>query len=344
VSADVAAALLRLVVLALPERQAEWGEAMRAELAVIVGPGERRRFVVGCTVAVLRGPEDALAVARWLVRAAFLIASVALAWAIGVPRVRAEALGVVAGLVLGYGLLRSRIGFGPVAATRGARLASAGGTLAVAAEVMLEFRRLRVDPPLTLPMNATVGIYDPARATFKLTALAVLLGVLLVALTRVTAGRSAVRPSTIAAGAGAAAVTATVWLAVVLLHPSASTVAEPALLGVLSAGLLAGSLTGGFSAPTGATVARVDARQGLVASLLAAAGTTTGIGVLMDLLPLTGHWVANNAPPVFAAHPPTRIVDSVVVWLPGLLISLALMLTVQPRPTTSVPGCELNSG
>lgn len=329
---DPAATLLRLVVRALPERQAEWGEAMRAELAGITGPRERWRFAAGCAYAVICRPAGARAVARWLAATALLVVAVVLAWAIGVPRVRGEALGVVACLVLGLGLLRSRFGFGPVATTRGAGMVAAGGTLAVAAEVMLGFRRLRVDPPLTLPMNATVGVYDSARATMQLIVLVVVVGVLLVAVGRVTAARSDVRPSTIAIGAGTAVLTATAWLAVVLLHPTASTVPGPASLGVLAAGLVAAVGAGHLAAPAREPGVRVDARQGLVAGLLAAAGTTTGIGVLMDLLPLTGHWVANDAPPVFAADPPTRIIDTVVVWLPGLVFTVALMLAVRRQP------------
>ena len=338
-SADLAGGVLQLVVRALPERQAEWGDAMRAELVGIAGRGERRQFAVGCVLAVLRRPAGVLAVGRWLVCAALLVAAVALGWGIGVPRIRAEALGVVAGLVLGHRLLRSRIGFGPVAAARGARLLAAGGILAVGAEAMLEFRRLRVDPPLTLPMNATTGIYDESRATWNLVALAVVLGVLLVALTGVTSGRFAVRPSTIVVGAGTAAAAATIWLAVVLFHPAASTGAGPALLGVLAAGLVASAwagdsswASGDSSWASGQPVARVDAHQALVAGLLAAAGTTTALGLLMDLLPLTGHWVANDAPPASTAPPPTRLVDTVVVWLPGLLFTLGLILTLR-RPS-----------
>ena len=119
-SADLAGGVLQLVVRALPARQAEWGDAMRAELVGIAGRGERRRFAVGCVLALLRRPAGALAVGRWLVCGVLLVAAVALGWAIGVPRIRAEALGVVAGLVLGHRLLRSRIGFGPVAAAGGA--------------------------------------------------------------------------------------------------------------------------------------------------------------------------------------------------------------------------------
>jgi len=169
------------------------------------------------------------------------------------------------------------------------------------------------------------------------------LGVLLVALTGVTSGRFAVRPSTIVVGAGTAAAAATMWLAVVLFHPAASTGAGPALLGVLAAGLVASAWAGDSSWASGEPVARVDAHQALVAGLLAAAGTTTALGLLMDLLPLTGHWVANDAPPGSTAHPPTRLVDTVVIWLPGLLFTLGLILTLRrpsqaPHSTASTTG------
>jgi len=115
----------------------------------------------------------------------------------------------------------------------------------------------------------------------------------------------------------------------VLFHPAASTGAGPALLGVLAAGLVASVWAGDSSWASGEPVARVDAHQALVAGLLAAAGTTTALGLLMDLLPLTGHWVANDAPPGSTAQLPTRLVDTVVVWLPGLVFTVGLILIVR---------------
>ena len=41
----------------LPEHRQPWGVAMRAELAQLESPRERRSFALGCVVAVLRQPS-----------------------------------------------------------------------------------------------------------------------------------------------------------------------------------------------------------------------------------------------------------------------------------------------
>lgn len=51
---DVPERLLSLAAAGLAGRNREWGDAMRAELASIHDPAERRRFAIGCTVTALR--------------------------------------------------------------------------------------------------------------------------------------------------------------------------------------------------------------------------------------------------------------------------------------------------
>jgi hypothetical protein len=51
---DLSERLLRLATAGLPSSKDDWGAAMRAELASIVDPGERRRFAIGCTKASFR--------------------------------------------------------------------------------------------------------------------------------------------------------------------------------------------------------------------------------------------------------------------------------------------------
>ncbi len=328
-SIDLAAALLRRAVRTLPVRQGEWGAAMCAELADLADPAERWRFAVGCTHAVLRRPTGLLAVARGLAGVAVLATVGDLAWAIGVPQVRVEALAVVAVLGLMLAVLRSRIAFGPVAAARSARLVAAGGLLVLAVEVMLEFRQLRIDPPLMLPMNATLGVFDPDRARAHLVELTVLLAILLVGLARVTADRAAVRASTIATAGTAAAVMTGAWLAVVLVRPETAASAGPALLAAAGAVLVAGGRLSRPAAPAGDGREPNNARQSMIGGLLTAAVTTAALGLLMDLLPLTGRWVANNAPPDYAVPPPTRVAETAAIWLPCILLSIALTVTVR---------------
>ncbi len=329
---DPAVVVLRLAARTLPERQAEWGAAMCAELTGLVDPAERRRFAVGCTLALLRRPAALVAVAQRLMELSLLATAVALACAIDVPRTRVEALAVVAAFVLGLALLRSRIAFGPVAAGRSARLLAAFGALTAAVEVMGEFRRLRVDPPLMLPMDAAVGVFDPARAGADLLGLTIVLGIFLVGLARVTASRSAARPSTLAAAVVAAALGVGTWLVSVLIHPAAASSVLPALVAVAVAALLAGGLVHRFEVLGGQQPSPAHRRQGVIAGLVAALCSTAAIAVLMDLLPLNGRWVANNAAPVFAAPPPTRVTETFGVWLACVLVSVAAAATVRRLP------------
>ena len=179
-----------------------------------------------------------------------------------------------------------------------------------------------------LPSDATVGVPDTGRAATQMVALTVASAIYLIALALVTARRSSVDVRVVATGGGVAACGVALWLAVVLLWQSASSVNGPALVAVMGGGLAATVLVhvrGRRSRPGG----RAD--QVLVAGLLAAAGAAFGIGMLMDLLPLTGAWVSNSAPPSYATAQPSRIVDTVVVYLPGVVMALMLLLTIR-RP------------
>jgi hypothetical protein len=336
VKVDLAAFCLRWAVRTLPDRQAEWGDGMCAELVGLVDRAERRRFAIGCTMALARRPAFVLAVLRWSVRLSLLVAAVALAWAIDVPLTRLEALAVIVAFVVGLTLLRSRVGFGPVAAGRSARLVATSGALTAAVEVMLELRRLRVDPPLKLPVDATVGVFDPARAGADLIRMTLVLGILLVGLARVSASRTAVRPTALASAAAAGGVAAGAWVLAVLIYPATASSALPGLLAAGAAVLLAVALVHGVEARRGRLASSSRRSPGVIAGLLSVVGSMALIGLFMDLLPLTGRWVADSAAPLLAAHPPARVTDPVAIWLVCLLASVAVVVVVR-RPLTATP-------
>ncbi len=222
-------------------------------------------------------------------------------------------------------------GYGPVSPARSVRVVAVCGAALVVLETVLSLRRLGADPPLTLPWNATVGVPDTGRAAVKLTWLVLSLGVYLMALARVTAGSSAVEARDVAVGGWAAASCAAGWLGLVARDPGAGSLAGPALAAMVGAGLAAALLSRrARTLPAGEWAGRV-----VVPALLGSAGAALAINVLIDLLPLTGAWVANNAPPTPTTPPSTRLVDGVVVYLPGLLLALALSLTVRPSEAPS---------
>jgi hypothetical protein len=128
---DRAARYLDLVVRLLPAAHSQWGEAMRAELATIEEPSDRRRFALGCTrVALLLGPEarglwGPVAVAGAV--SLMLGAEIELARAIGQTVPLALALALLAWLGRRPGL------FGPVRPDRASRAVRAGGYALVGA-------------------------------------------------------------------------------------------------------------------------------------------------------------------------------------------------------------------
>ena len=158
-SIDPPAALLRRLVAVLPDRFAEWGAAMQAELAAIGGTRPRWGFVLGCARAVLLRPWG-LPAAGWLVlRLLVVTGSVAsalvMADRIQVPSTRLEAVTAVGVLVVLAVLARSNwAGYGPVLPACSVRVVAVCGAALVVLETVLSLRRLGADPPLTLPWNA----------------------------------------------------------------------------------------------------------------------------------------------------------------------------------------------
>jgi hypothetical protein len=313
--------LLREVVRLLQPGQAEWGEAMRAELAALQPGRLQWGFVLGCARAVL-SLRAGIATAAWfLLRAAGVLAMFTLAAQIPVTAIRLAAMLTLAFLLVAYGLLRSSAGFGPTAGTRPVRIVAVCGLVILAVEPVLEVNDLRLDPP-----GGLAGRADPEHAVTLLVVLAVIVVAYLTALLRVTARRSDVSAATVVTGATVAAASAAAWLTVVVLQPALGTRNGPALAAILAAGLVAATVTAHRTAagrgPSGAD-------PGRIAGLLACVGTALLVGTLIDLLPLTGIFVSTSAPPDNSGHPPTHLVDSVAVWLIGLVAAVALAVTIR---------------
>jgi hypothetical protein len=70
--------VLRTVAAMLPASRRDWGRAMRAELAGIAGPADRRSFVAGCLRAAVTGPDAVPTVAAPVLSIAALVAAVIL--------------------------------------------------------------------------------------------------------------------------------------------------------------------------------------------------------------------------------------------------------------------------
>lgn len=156
---DLPRRALDLVVRTLPVHRKEWGRAMRAELTAITEQPARRRFVRGCTRAVLISGTALRATAGYLGILAFAAAIVREAAGVASAGVRTEA-GVLVAVIATLAWLGRRPGvLGPVAndpVARLIRLAGYGTAMATTA-VMLT---LGTNDPSGWWLGAlSVGVY-----------------------------------------------------------------------------------------------------------------------------------------------------------------------------------------
>ena len=125
---DAADRWLGLVIRLLPASRAQWGHAMRAELAALENAADRRRFALSCTrVALVPTAGPRLGVASLV-----LVAAVALAGVIG------PAIPALASLAALAWLGRRPGAFGPVRRGRVARAVRAGGLALPCAIVLID--------------------------------------------------------------------------------------------------------------------------------------------------------------------------------------------------------------
>jgi hypothetical protein len=110
---DPASRLLALTTAGRHGRPAEWGAAMRAEVAGLTDPRERRRFALGCTLAAVRTGWGRT---PWVVGAALLVGSAAVTFAASRTMLAGGQGGILTGVLLpvpvlfGAGLLAARAG------------------------------------------------------------------------------------------------------------------------------------------------------------------------------------------------------------------------------------------
>jgi hypothetical protein len=191
------------------------------------------------------------------------------------------------------------------------------GLAVLAVESAFAVNGLRVPRP-----GEVAGPPDTKHAFALLVLLAVIVLAFLIALVQTTARRCDLSPATVATGATVAGATAAAWLTVVVLQPAVGTRNGPALAAIVVAGLVAATASAHRTA-TRQGLSETDA--GLVAGLLACAGTALLIGTTIDLLPLTGAFASTSAPP---DHSGARLLDSVAVWLIGLIAAVALAVGI----------------
>lgn len=133
---DLSDRTLAAIVRLLPSHRAEWGSAMRAELASLDDAGARRRYALGCVRAVLRDHAAMRTVAVHMV--AVMFGAVALAFAISINGVGVQIETIL--FVLALGVLSwsgRRCGpLGPIADHPPARRVRATGYVVLGAYIL----------------------------------------------------------------------------------------------------------------------------------------------------------------------------------------------------------------
>ncbi|SDJ44553.1 hypothetical protein SAMN05444157_3400 [Frankineae bacterium MT45] len=262
---DSAQWLLAVLQACLAPGRHDWGAAMRAELAGIDEPPQRRRFARSCGKVIVGDRASLRSAAGSLAVVAALVAGLAVAITLDYRPLRLEAVGLI--LVLAALSAASRRGgrrafwaaLGPVTAPWPGRVLRAEGYVLVGALTCLALAELRADQ--REPASPDVG----SSVAFGLVAL--LLVAVAVTLLMITSQRSPLNPSVLAVVATCSAGAGLAWYGAVLVTPyiDPGLVAEATLLVVALAAVATGVATGWFGA---------DGRLSLLAGLSAAVFTS----------------------------------------------------------------------
>lgn len=249
---DWAGLLLAAGVRLLPPERRAWGAAMRAELAVLPGRGERWRFAVGCVRVLATRPTVWRRAAYPLLAVGLLVAVVSGTAQVGYAPLRWAVTGMVATLVLVVfsGRLRP---FGPVGQGRAARGLRAGGCALVggfAAYVTAHW----------------VGDGNPSDHARAVPIFTVVFAAYLFSVLALTARRSLVAGRVLVAGVAAGGGAAAAWTATVLLAPPIPDSAAYAITLVAAGMAVAASMAGRHHEGSGNLLAAMCA--GTVAALL----------------------------------------------------------------------------
>jgi hypothetical protein len=169
---DLASRVLASAVRLLPGHRSDWGEAMQAELAALDDLRARRRFIRGCTRAVLSDATVLRTVAVHALALAFGVVALAYALSNGGAGTQIETVAfvVVLGALAwsgGHGGLR-----GPTAGDRLARLIRSGGYAVLGSYIMLALASTKNDDPsgvwvfyLALALYLATLLFTTARRT-----------------------------------------------------------------------------------------------------------------------------------------------------------------------------------
>ena len=235
----------------------------------------------------------------------------------------------VAFLLAAYGLLRSSAGFGPTAGSRPVRVVASCGLAVLAVESTFAVNGLRVPRP-----GEPAGPPDTRHAVALLVLLAVIILAYLTALVQATARRSDLSPATVATGTTVAAAAASAWLTIVVVQPDLGTRNGPALAAIAAAGLLAATVS----------AHRTATRQG---PSEADAGLVAGLRVRGYLSPHRHRDRPAAADRNLRVHrrsagpldpPAAHLVDSVAVWLIGLIAVVALAVRIHRQSRIGAEG------
>ncbi len=320
-SRDAAGWILGAAVALFPRERAEWGHAMRAELAALETPAARWRFAFGCLRVALTRP----AVLRTLGYPAMMLGALAAAawWSrtIGYAPLRWAVLATVAMLLMVVWWGRRPGALGPVGPGWAPRLVRAGGCLLVGALVLGSAVSVASNGNPGEQAAVGVPIYAAVAAGYLLAFLTVTV--------RATARRDAVPARVLAIGAGAGGGAAAIWTVVLATARPMPTGTGP--LFALTAGAM---IVAGVLAPSGRQP-RARARDGLVAGLCA--GAFAALAAVESLTALAAYGPAASIPDLVPvalsraddlAQSRDEIQDPyVAVLLLGGLLAIALCLS-----------------
>jgi MFS family permease len=243
---DLSDRTLAVMVRLLPSHRAEWGLAMRAELASLDDAGTRRRYALGCMRAVLRDHTAMRTVALHVVAVMFGAVAVAFAISINGVGVQIETILFVSALGVLAWAGRRRGPLGPTADHPPARRVRATGYVVLGAYI--------------LPALGSFAGASPRHDQSGVWMFYVAVSLYLATLLLVTAQRTAARPRTLYLIAVVTVAGLAAWWVPMLLNASVRAHPSWALLTV------AGTVTVGLVI---ATVLRWPSRQAAFAALSA---------------------------------------------------------------------------
>ncbi|MEV4515733.1 hypothetical protein AB0K00_43115 [Dactylosporangium sp. NPDC049525] len=251
----------------------------------------------------------------WLAAAGALVAAALLAQDVGFEVLRHRVEWMIAAVAVL--VVATAVPVGPVA-PRGSLAAAVRAAVGcvVAFEALGVTQVFRVLPPITRDGGPRTGA-----GTTVLVVWVVLLGLVLLAVVRVTSRHTGLRPAAVGIAAGCGFAAAAVWLGIAAILPGVAASNVPALLAMLATGGIAARLIDRGRPDPAEEGLTTTSTAAVVGAVVAAMVTAAAVAAAIDgLLPLGHAWVRNSAPPWEHG---TRLVDPV-----GLLVIAAALAVV----------------